>query len=87
MSIGSVKQASNGPKRGQKKMWDKNPPKDKGTPIEKKSQDVAKIWSFKCKELGHFVKDYEEVNQDWVAKGGLLQRQVWSSWVPIHGKN
>jgi len=29
VNIGSAVQIANGPKRGQKKKWDKNPPKDK----------------------------------------------------------
>jgi hypothetical protein len=41
--------------------------------MEKKSQDVAKTWKFKCKKLGHFVKDYEKVNQDW-AQGGVVAK-------------
>jgi hypothetical protein len=43
VSIGSVAQIASGPKRGQKRKWDKNPPKDKRTPMEKKSWDVAKV--------------------------------------------
>ncbi len=65
VSIGSVAQIASGPKRGQKRKWDKNPPKDKRTPMEKKSWDVAKVWCFNYEELGHFIKDYEKVRQDW----------------------
>jgi hypothetical protein len=43
VSIGNVMQITSGPKRGQKGKWDKNPPKDKGTLVEKKSQGVAKV--------------------------------------------
>jgi hypothetical protein len=39
-------------------------PKDKGTPTEKKLQDVTKVQCFICDELGHFAKDYAKVNQD-----------------------
>jgi hypothetical protein len=34
------------------------------TPMMKKSRDVAKVWCFNYKELGHFTKDYEKVRQD-----------------------
>jgi hypothetical protein len=64
VNIGSVVQIVSGPKKGKKRKWDKNPPKDKGTLVEKKSQDVAKVWCFNYKELGHFAKDYEKVRQD-----------------------
>jgi hypothetical protein len=43
VNIESVVQTANGPKRGQKKKWDKNPPKDKGTMMEKKPRDVDKV--------------------------------------------
>ncbi len=35
VSIGNVAQTTSGPKRSHKRKWDKNPPKDKGTLIEK----------------------------------------------------
>jgi hypothetical protein len=41
--------------------------------MEKKSQDVAKVQSFNCEKLGHFVKDYKKVNQDW-AQGGFVPK-------------
>jgi hypothetical protein len=41
--------------------------------MEKKPQDVAKVWSFNCEKLGHFVKDYEKANQDW-AQGGFVAK-------------
>jgi hypothetical protein len=53
VSIGSTTQITSGPKRGQKRIWDKNPPKDKKTLEEKKPQNVTKVHYFNCKELGH----------------------------------
>jgi hypothetical protein len=64
VSIGSVTRATNSPKRGQKRKWDKNPPKEKGAPMKKKSRDVAKVQCFHCEKLGHFAKDNEKVRQD-----------------------
>jgi hypothetical protein len=40
-------------------------PKDKGTPMEKKPWDVAKVQCFNYDKLGHFAKDCEKVRQDW----------------------
>jgi hypothetical protein len=37
VSIGSTTQIASGPKRGQKRKWDKNPLEEKGTLVEKKS--------------------------------------------------
>jgi hypothetical protein len=43
---------ANGPKRGQNKKWDKTPPKDKGTPTEKKNcgmlpkSNVSTVWGW-----------------------------------------
>ncbi len=65
VSIKSATQATSGPKRGQKRKWDKSMCKDKGTLAEKKLRDVAKVQCFNCDELGHFAKDYENVSQDW----------------------
>jgi saccharopine dehydrogenase-like NADP-dependent oxidoreductase len=64
VNIGSVVQTASGPKRGNKGKWDKNPPKDKGTLVEKKPWDVAKVRCFRYEELGHFAKYYEKVRQD-----------------------
>ncbi len=61
VNIISATQIACGPERGQKKKWDKNPPKDKGILAKKKPYDVAKIECFNCDELGHFAKDYEKV--------------------------
>ncbi len=61
MSIGNTMQIASGPKRGQKRMWDKNPPKDKRTLEEKKTQNITKVWYFNRKELGHLAKDSEKV--------------------------
>jgi len=61
MSIGNTMQIANGPKRGQKRMWDKNRPNDKRTLEEKKTQNITKVWYFNCKELGHLAKDCEKV--------------------------
>jgi hypothetical protein len=36
----------------------------KGVPVEKKLQDVMKVWCFNCKKLGHFAKDCEKVPHD-----------------------
>jgi hypothetical protein len=36
VNIESATQIASDLKRGQKKKWDKNPPKDKGIPMEKK---------------------------------------------------
>ncbi|CAK9229181.1 unnamed protein product [Sphagnum troendelagicum] len=60
VSIRSVAHVASGLKRGQKRKWDTNSPKDKGTLTEKKPRDVAKVRCFKCDELGHFAKDYEK---------------------------
>jgi hypothetical protein len=60
-NIGSVAQTTSGPKRGQKRKWDKNMPKDKGTPTKNKPKDVVKVQCFNCDKLGHFAKDYEKV--------------------------
>jgi hypothetical protein len=62
LSIGNEAQITSGPKRGQKRKWDKNPPKDKRTLVEKKPWDVAKV---NYKKLGQFTKDYEKVRQEW----------------------
>jgi hypothetical protein len=43
VSIGSVSWATSSLKRGQKRKWDKNPPKDKVALAKKKSWDVAKV--------------------------------------------
>jgi len=59
--IGSVKQTTSGSKKGQKRLWDENSPKDKITLVEKKLWDVTKIWCFNCEKLGHFAKDCEKV--------------------------
>ncbi len=64
VSIRSISHITSGPKKGQKRKWDKNPPRDKGTRVEKKLWDVAKVRCFNCKELGHFTKDCEKVNHD-----------------------
>jgi len=48
VNIESVAQAANSPKRGQKRKWDKNQPKDKRAPTKKKPQDVAKVQCFDC---------------------------------------
>ncbi len=48
VSIINVAWATSSPKRGQKKKWDKNPPKDKGDLTNKKPHDVAKVWCFNC---------------------------------------
>jgi hypothetical protein len=61
LNIGNVAWVTSGLKRGQKRKWDKNLPKDKGTLAKKKPWDVAKVWCFKCDELRHFAKDYEKV--------------------------
>ncbi len=74
VSIGNTLQVASNPKRGQKKMWDKNPPKDKRTLEEKKPQNIAKVWYFNCKELGHFAKDCEKVRHNCPHKGDLLQK-------------
>jgi hypothetical protein len=42
-------------------MWDKNPPKDKRTLEEKKTQNITKVWYFNRKELGNLAKDSEKV--------------------------
>jgi hypothetical protein len=66
MSIRSATQTASGPRRGQKRKWDENPPKDKRASIEKKKlQDVTKVQYFNYKELGHFAKDCKKVKQDW----------------------
>jgi hypothetical protein len=39
--------------------------------MEKKSRDVAKVWCFNYKELGHFIKDNKKVQQGW-AQGGFI---------------
>jgi hypothetical protein len=65
VNIESTTQVTSGPKRGQKKKWDKNMPKDKGTLTKKKLRDVAKVQCFNCEELGHFANDYEKVSQNW----------------------
>jgi len=80
VNIGSAPQAISGTKRGQKRKWDKNPPKNKGISVEK-PKNVTKVKCFNYEELGHFAKDYEKVRIR--CKGGLLQRQVWPSWAPI----
>jgi hypothetical protein len=59
-----VTQTASDLKKGQKRNRDKNPPKDKGVPVEKKLQDVMKVWCFNCKKLGHFAKDCEKVPHD-----------------------
>jgi hypothetical protein len=69
VSIGSVVQITNGPKRGQMGKWDKNPLKDKGTLREKKTQDVAKVQCFNYKTLGHFSKDCKKNNARLVTRG------------------
>jgi hypothetical protein len=43
VSIRSVAQVTSGLKRGQKRKWDTNSPKDKGTLTKKKPRDVAKV--------------------------------------------
>jgi hypothetical protein len=43
VNIGNATQITSGLKRGQKRKWDNNPPKDKGTSMEKKSPDVTKV--------------------------------------------
>jgi hypothetical protein len=63
VSIENVAQATSSIKRGQKREWDKNPPKDKGVSV-KKSWDVAKVQCFNCEKLGNFAKDYEKVRKD-----------------------
>jgi hypothetical protein len=69
VSIGNKMQIAS----GQNGKWDKNPPKDKGTLAEKKSQDVAKVRCFNCEELGHFSKDYKKIKQDW-SQGGFIAK-------------
>ncbi len=64
MNIGSVAHITSGPKKGLKKKWDKNPPRDKRTMAKKKLWDVVKVWCFNCKKLHHFTKDCEKVSQD-----------------------
>ncbi len=64
VSIESVARVASSLKRGQKRKWDKNPPKDKAVLTKKKLWDVAKVRCFNCEELGHFAKDYEKVRQD-----------------------
>jgi len=64
VSIENVTQAASNLKRGQKRKWNKNPPKDKGAPMKKKLRDVEKVQCFHCEELEHFVKDYKKVRQD-----------------------
>lgn len=73
VNIGCVMQIASGPKRSQKGKWDKNPPKDKRTLAEKKSQDVAKVRCFNCEKLGHFSKDCKKIRQDW-SQGGFITK-------------
>ncbi len=54
---------ASGPK-GQKRKWDKNPPIDKGTPLDKKLWDVTEVQRFNCKGLGHFAKNCDKIRQD-----------------------
>jgi hypothetical protein len=42
MNNGIAMKTTSGPK-SQKRKWDKNPPKDKGTPAEKIPWDVTKV--------------------------------------------
>ncbi len=70
---GSATQVISGPKRSQKKKWDNNLPKDKGTPTKKKLWDVAKVQCFNYNELGNFAEDCEKVNRDW-AQGGFVAK-------------
>jgi hypothetical protein len=60
VNIKSVAQTASGLKKGQKRKWDKNPPKDKGISVEKKLRDVTKVQCFNCNKLGHFAKDCEK---------------------------
>jgi hypothetical protein len=60
VSIESATQIASDLKRGQKRKWDKNRPKDKGIPTEKKPWDDAKVQCFNYDKLGHFAKDYEK---------------------------
>ncbi len=43
VSIGNTMQVASSPKRGQKRMWDKNPPKDKRTLEEKNHKTSPKF--------------------------------------------
>jgi hypothetical protein len=43
VNIESTTHIANGPKRAQKIKWNKNPPKDKWTPMKKKPWDVTKV--------------------------------------------
>ncbi len=73
MNIRSATHTTNGPRRGQNKKWNKNPPKDKRTLVKKQLWDVAKIQCFNYKELGQFAKDCKKVKQDW-AQGGFTTK-------------
>jgi len=43
VNIENATQTTSGPKRGQKRKWDKNLPKDKRIPTKKKPWDVDKV--------------------------------------------
>ncbi len=62
VNIKIATQTASGPKRSQQKKWDKNPAKDKGTLVEKKLRDIARVQCFNCNKLAQgWSKDYEKV--------------------------
>jgi hypothetical protein len=56
VNIENATQTTSGPKRGQKRKWDKNLPKDKRIPTKKKPRDVDKVQCFNCDEGGTLLR-------------------------------